>query len=73
MCHLCQYRKWISFKEIRANDIEKIQAMSFETLCNLEINLPKRFFDIQVHVLAHLVDEVSLCGPISTQHMFFLE
>ena len=44
-----------------------------EVLTMLEKEMPTSFFDIQVHLLVHLVDEVKLAGVVSSRWMFFVE
>ncbi|MCO5577210.1 hypothetical protein L7F22_031035 [Adiantum nelumboides] len=39
----------------------------------MEKELPTSFFDIQVHLLIHLVDEIELAGVVSAQWMFWAE
>ena len=39
----------------------------------MEKELPISFFDIQVHLLIHLVDEIELAGVVSTRWMFWVE
>ena len=35
--------------------------------------MPTSFFDIQVHLLVHLVDEIKVVGVVSSRWMFFVE
>ena len=44
-----------------------------EMVCLLERDFPTSFFDIQVHLLVHLVEEISIAGPVHTRWMFYLE
>ena len=44
-----------------------------EIMTMLEKEMPTSFFDIQVHLLVHLVDEVKLTGVVSSRWMFFVE
>ena len=39
----------------------------------LEKEMPTSFFDIQVHLLVHLVDEVKVTGVVSSRWMFIVE
>ncbi|MCO5581723.1 hypothetical protein L7F22_035612 [Adiantum nelumboides] len=39
----------------------------------MEKELPTSFFDIQVHLLIHLVDEIELAGVVSARWMFWVE
>ena len=44
-----------------------------EIMTLLEKEMPTSFFDIQVHLLVHLVDEVKIVGVVSSRWMFFVE
>ena len=44
-----------------------------EILTLLEKEMPTSLFDIQVHLLVHLVDEVKVAGVVSSRWMFFVE
>lgn len=44
-----------------------------ELLCLMEKELPTSFFNIQEHLLIHLVDEITIAGVVSTRWMFFFE
>jgi hypothetical protein len=39
----------------------------------LEIHFPPSFFDIMTHLLYHLVDELDMCGLVSTRWMYPIE
>jgi hypothetical protein len=39
----------------------------------LEMHMPTSFFDSQVQLLIHLVQEVGLAGPLKNRYMFFIE
>ena len=39
----------------------------------LEKEMPTSFFDIQVHLLVHLLDEVKVTSVVSSRWMFFVE
>ena len=47
------------FKEKRKENIEIVTM--------LEREMPTSFFDIQVHLLVHLVDEVKVVGVVSNR------
>ena len=44
-----------------------------EVLTMLEKEMATSFFNIQVHFLVHLCDEVKLVGVVSSRWMFFVE
>ncbi len=43
------------------------------TMCILEMTMPLSFFDIMVHLIIHLVDELDMCGPVHTRWMYCVE
>ena len=42
-------------------------------VCHLEMFLPPSIFDIQVHLIVHLVDDIEYFGPVHQQWMYFVE
>ncbi|MCO5571184.1 hypothetical protein L7F22_024918 [Adiantum nelumboides] len=62
--------RWITSKEIDISSIAQKKRECIELLCLMEKELPTSFFDIQVHVLIHLVDEIEIAGVVSTRWMF---
>ncbi|KAL3679629.1 hypothetical protein R1sor_022585 [Riccia sorocarpa] len=65
--------RWVCSKEIPVAQIEAKQLFAVETLCKLEDTLPPDYFDSQIHLLVHLVREVSICGPVHGRWMYWLE
>jgi hypothetical protein len=43
------------------------------TMCMLEMTMPPSFFDIMVHLILHLVDELDMCRPVHTRWMYCVE
>lgn len=39
----------------------------------LEMQFPTSFFDLQVHSLYYVVQEIQVGGPIENRNMFFVE
>jgi hypothetical protein len=39
----------------------------------VEMHFPSSFFDIMTHLLYHIVDELDLCGPVSTRWIYPME
>ncbi|CAM6101864.1 unnamed protein product [Calypogeia fissa] len=65
--------RWVCSKEIYTEEIPGMRILAAEVVCKLEKALPPTFFDCQVHLLVHLVDEVAMCGPVHYRWMFWLE
>jgi len=39
----------------------------------LEMTMPPSFFDIMVHLILHLVDELNMCRLVHTRWMYYVE
>ena len=65
--------RWISSKEIRKDSIEAARLNSIEAACMVEKFFPTSVLTIQMHLLVHVVDEVSIAGVVNSRWMFFLE
>ena len=65
--------KWICSKEINKAEIMDKKVEAAELLCLMELHLPPSLFDIQFHLIVHLVEEVELVGPVSARLMYFLK
>lgn len=50
-----------------------MKKRSIQLMCQLERVFPPAFFDIQVHLLAHLVEEVEICGTVHARWMYWVE
>jgi len=61
---LCSFFNAISQKVIDVNTLDKMQADIVHTLCRLEMHFPPTFFDMSVHLLVHLVDQIKALGPM---------
>ncbi|KAJ0554458.1 putative Transposase-associated domain-containing protein [Helianthus annuus] len=63
----------ICSKEIKVEELDKLQEELCVTLCLLEKYFPPSFFDIMIHLTVHLTREVKLCGPICFRWMYPFE
>ncbi|KAL3694846.1 hypothetical protein R1sor_008497 [Riccia sorocarpa] len=70
---LSRLMRWVCSKEINVSEVPRMDIFAAETLCKLEKTLPPSFFDSQIHLLVHLVREISICGPVHTRWMYWLE
>jgi hypothetical protein len=50
-----------------------MREKSIDTLCRLEKIFPPGMFDIQVHLISHLVDEVEVAGVVHARWMYWVE
>ena len=70
---LCNFFDVISRKSIGVNQLEKLQEEIVEILCELEIYFPPAFFDICVHLLVHVVEDIIQLGPTFLHNMMPFE
>ena len=55
------------------SEFQALQADVARSMALLEIHFPPSFFDVMTHLLYHLVDELDLCGPVSSRWMYPVE
>ncbi len=65
--------RWVCSKELFVEEIPRMRVIAAEVVCKLEKAFPPSFFDCQVHLLVHLVDEIAIVGPVHCQWMYWLE
>jgi hypothetical protein len=66
------YKK-IYTKVYNPAEFESLQADVAENMALLEMEFPPSFFDIMTHLPYYLVQELDLCGPVSTRWMYPVE
>jgi len=54
-------------------EFESLQLDVVESMSLLEMEFPSSFFDMMTHLPYHLVQELDLCGPVSTRWMYLVE
>ena len=70
---LCSFFNTISKKVIDVSTLEQLQWDIAETLVRLEMHFPSTYFDISLHLLIHLVDQIRALGPMYLHQMFPFE
>lgn len=70
---LASLMRWVCGKEIAETEVDAKMVFAAEVVCKLEKALPPSFFDGQIHLLVHLVREVSIAGPVHTRWMYWVE
>ncbi|XP_050386341.1 uncharacterized protein LOC126802710 [Argentina anserina] len=60
-------------REVKKSDLLKLKEEIVYILCKLERIFPPAFFDIMVHLMVHLPDQVLLTGPVHYTWMFPIE
>jgi hypothetical protein len=59
-------------KVIGRKELNDLKAYMIETMCMLEMCFPP-FFDMQKHLMIHLVDQIHTLGPLYLHSMFSYE
>ena len=65
--------RWISQKKIYISSIEENKVNAIEVVCMLNNFFPTSITTIQVHLLVHIVDEVTIVGVMHSTCTFFLK
>src|ERR1041385_9218579 len=60
---LCNFFDVISRKSICATQLKRLHEEVMLILCELEIYFPPAFFDIMVHLMIHVVEDIVQLGP----------
>jgi hypothetical protein len=63
----------ICAKVIDVREMDNLRLYVVETMCMLERWFPPSFFDISVHLVVHLVDELEVLGPVATRWCYPVE
>jgi hypothetical protein len=70
---LARLFRWVCSKNVDVRDLDLMRIKSTIVMSLLEMQLPTSFFDSQIHLIFHLVEEVAIGGPISYRWMFPIE
>ena len=71
--NFCSFFNAISKKIIDVSTLEQLQQDIAETLIRLEMHFPLTYFDISLHLLIHLVDQIRDLGLMYLHQMFSFE
>ena len=70
---LCFLFNAIYSKVIDPWQLDDLENETTIVLCQLEMYFPPSFFDIMVHLIAHVVKEIRLCGPVFLCWMYLVK
>ncbi|KAJ9536255.1 hypothetical protein OSB04_un000555 [Centaurea solstitialis] len=70
---LCLFFNMIHSKVIDPEVLDLWQKEIIMTLCQLEMYFPPSFFDVMVHLVSHIVEEIKFCGPVFLRYMYPFE
>jgi hypothetical protein len=68
--NFCFFFNSIGQKVLTEEALEKLEKRHYETLCFLEMYFPPAFFDINIHLITHLIKEIKLLGPVFLHQMY---
>nr|GEY31188.1 hypothetical protein [Tanacetum cinerariifolium] len=76
-CYTLSKAKKTSFCEcLHVVDHEKLEELQRDIiliLCQLEMYFPPSFFDVMVHLVSHIVEEIKIAGPVFLRYMYPFE
>jgi hypothetical protein len=70
---LCAFLNAIYQKVINPEDLPRLQNDVVHCLVGFDLVFPPSFFIIMTHLLVHLVEEISILGPVFLHNMFPFE
>jgi hypothetical protein len=70
---LCVFLNAILQKVINPEDLQRLQNNVAQCLVSFELVFPASFFNIMTHLLVHLVEEITILGPVFLHNMFPFE
>lgn len=65
--------KWICNKKISIADIHRKKTEATEILCLMQQYFSPSIFDIELHLVEHLVPKIEMAGLVSYRWMYFVE
>jgi hypothetical protein len=60
-------------KKIKVSEIHAMKKRSAFLMCNLKKVLSPSFFDLQTHLVCHLVEEVAIARIVHARWMYWVE
>ena len=61
---LCSFFNIISHKVIDPATLNNLEKDMHHTMSSLEMHLPPTFFDMSVHIISHVVQQIRALGPL---------
>jgi hypothetical protein len=55
---------------IDEDSLDELDKNLLETMVLLEAYFPPSFFDVSVHLIAHMIKEIRYLGPVFLHHMY---
>jgi hypothetical protein len=71
--HLSRIFRHICAKVLDLTNMGTLKEHIAITMCMLEMIMSPSFFDMMVHLIFHLVDELDMCEPTHSRWMYCVE
>jgi hypothetical protein len=71
--HVCYFFNIVSQNVIYRKELDNLKAYMIETKCMLEMCFAPYFFDMQEHLMIHLVDQILTLGLLYLHSIFLYE
>ena len=73
ICRLSRFVRRLSKKRFVKEEIEGMKQESYVIMTLLQMQMPTSFFDSEVYLLVHLVEDISLMGQVPYRWLFFVK
>ena len=70
---LRQFFILVCAKKIKISDLPELQEQGAKLACHLEIVFLPSVFDIEVHLIVHIVDDIVYTGSVHYRWVYFVE
>ena len=70
---VCKIFRSLCTKVYNPAEFDSLLVDMAESMALVEMEFPSSFFDVMIHLLYHLVDELDLCRLVSTRWMYPVE
>jgi hypothetical protein len=70
---MCKVFRRICTKVYNPSEFQSLQLDVAESMALLEMEFPPSFFDIMTHLSYHIVEELDMCGLVTTRWMYPME
>jgi len=67
---LSYYFNWITQEVIDEAELPGMKQFIAETICQLDMCFPPSYFDIMLHLMMHMVDQIQDLGPVYLHQMW---
>jgi hypothetical protein len=70
---MCKVYRRICSKVYDPSQFQSLLNDVAESMALLEMEFPPSFFDVMTHLPYHIVEELDMCGPVTTRWMYPVE